>query len=140
MNFCTSLAFFGVGQLRILSTFFFCIFTPSGSITTPKNSTSLTFHLHLSSFTNRSLSSNLLSTSSTILSCVCCNNNVIDKCCHIPLVDHVVEQVIHYCLEGCQRIGKLKVHDGQLIGPNVCCKCCLPLITLFDPHVIVLLS
>ena len=51
------------------STFSFCISTPFGLITTPRNSTSLTFHLYFSGFTNRSFSSNLFSTSSTNLSC-----------------------------------------------------------------------
>ena len=61
--------FLGAGQLSTSFTFSFCISTPFGPITTPRNSTSLTFYLYFSSFTNRSFSSNLLNTFSTSLSC-----------------------------------------------------------------------
>ena len=57
--------FLDTSHFSISSTFSFCISTPFGLITTPRNSTSLTFHLHFSCFTNRSFSSNLFNTSST---------------------------------------------------------------------------
>ena len=68
-NFCTSLMFLDTSQLGTPSTFSFCISTPFGPITTPRNSTSLTFHLYFSSFTNRLFSSSLFNTSSTNSSC-----------------------------------------------------------------------
>ena len=61
--------FLGTGQFNTLSTFSFYISTPFGPITTSKNSTSLTFHLHFSGFMNRSFSSSLPNTFLTNLLC-----------------------------------------------------------------------
>ena len=55
--------------MRTPSIFSFCIFTPFGPITTPRNSTSLTFYLYFSGFTNRLFSSSLFNTFSTNSSC-----------------------------------------------------------------------
>ena len=63
------LTYFGVSQSRTSFTFSSSIFISSGPITTPKNSTSLTFHLHFSGFTYKLFSASLLTTFSTNLLC-----------------------------------------------------------------------
>ena len=60
------LTLFEVGQSNTPFTFSFSILIPFSPITTP---TSLTFHLHFSSFTYRLFSTNLFTTSSISLSC-----------------------------------------------------------------------
>ena len=63
------LTLFEVGQSNTPFTFSFSILILFSPITTPKNPTSLTFHLHFSSFTYRLFSTNLFTTSSISLSC-----------------------------------------------------------------------
>ena len=66
-NFCISLTSFIVGQYNTSFTFSSSILIPSGSITTPKNPTFLTFYLHFSSFMYKSFFAILFTTSSTTL-------------------------------------------------------------------------
>ena len=66
---CQSLMHFGVGHSSTPLTFFSFIFILSGLITTLKNPTSFTFYLYFSGFMYKLFSSNLLITSTTILSC-----------------------------------------------------------------------
>ena len=59
-----SLTPFRVGQSNTPFTFSFSILILSSPITTPRNPTFLTFHLHFSGFPYKSFSTNLLTTSS----------------------------------------------------------------------------
>ena len=59
----------GISQSNTPFIFSFSILISSSPITTPKNSTFLTFHLHFSGFMYKSFFANLLTTSSTILLC-----------------------------------------------------------------------
>ena len=68
-NFCTSLTSLEVSQFNTPFTFSFSILILSSLITTPKNSTFLTFYLYFSSFTYKLFSASLFTISFTILSC-----------------------------------------------------------------------
>ena len=69
--------------------------------------------------------------------CFCCCNNVIDKGCCSPLVDHVSEEVVHHGLEGCRRVSEPEVHDCKLIYFYVGHKSSLLFISLLNPNIIV---
>ena len=64
-----SLTHFSVSQSNTSFTFFSSILIFSSPTTTPRNPTSLIFYLHFSGFTYKLFSSNLFTTSATILSC-----------------------------------------------------------------------
>ena len=49
---------------------------------------------------------------------------------------HVVEDVIHHRLEGCQAVHKAKEHDLWLKEPLVGAECSLPLVTFPNPDVV----
>ena len=68
-NFYISLIHFGVSKSNTLFTFSSSILISSGFITTFRNLTFLTLHLHFSSFTYEFFSANLCITTSTTLSC-----------------------------------------------------------------------
>ena len=68
-NFWIFLTLLEVSQFNIIFIFSFSIFIPFSPITTPKNPTSLIFHLYFSSLIYKSFSANLFTTSSTTLSC-----------------------------------------------------------------------
>ncbi|KAF8235689.1 hypothetical protein L208DRAFT_1255352, partial [Tricholoma matsutake] len=54
-------------------------------------------------------------------------------------VYHVLEEIIHHCLECCHRgtIGHPKKHDKQFEGSLTCGKCGLPLISFPNLYIIV---
>ena len=66
-NFLISFIFFGSGQLSILSTFFFFIYIPLDSMTTPRNSIFFTFHTYFFGYIYKLFFFSLLNTFSTIL-------------------------------------------------------------------------
>ena len=68
-NFCISFTFLGIGQFKTPPTFSFYISTPFGSITTPRNFISFTFHQHFSGFIKRLFSLSHFNTFSIISSC-----------------------------------------------------------------------
>ena len=55
----------------------------------------------------------------------------------MSVVDHVLEDMIHEALEGCQRIGESKEHDCRLVETTVGSESGLPLVTFLDADVVV---
>jgi len=55
---------------------------------------------------------------------------------HNTFVDELSEDIIHHCLENCQTIGQTKEHDKRFKQVSVHPKGCLPLISVFDPHIL----
>ena len=53
------------------------------------------------------------------------------------LVDHVFEEGIHHCLEGCWRVAKSEEHDHWFEEASMRLERGFPLVSIFDPHVVV---
>ena len=51
-------------------------------------------------------------------------------------VNELTKDVIHHHLEHCRGVAQSKEHDSWFEQASVSPECCLPLITLLDPHVV----
>ena len=56
---------------------------------------------------------------------------------NMSLMDFNMEYVVHHGLEGAGRVSETKEHHQGLIKPMISVKCCLPLVTLLHPNVLV---
>src|SRR5258706_1315857 len=54
----------------------------------------------------------------------------------LTIVDEVLEDIIHHCLEHHGGVTQSEEHDGWLKQPLVSSECSLPLIPFLDPHII----
>src|SRR3979490_1509776 len=51
--------------------------------------------------------------------------------------DEVLKDIVHHCLERSWTIGQTEEHHQRLIQPSVCPKCCLPLVSILNPNIVV---
>ena len=72
--------------------------------------------------------------------CFGCYNNVINKGHCSPLVDYILEEIVHHSLESGKRVDETKVYDYRLIYSYVYHKSGFPFISLLNPNIIVALS
>ena len=56
---------------------------------------------------------------------------------HISFVDEVLEDVVHHGLEGGQAVGEAEEHNQGFEEAPICSEGGLPLVSLFDPHIVV---
>ena len=69
--------------------------------------------------------------------CVGIYQDVIHVDHHIALIDEVLEDVIHHCLEGGWTIGETKEHDEGLKEASIHLNFGFPFIALFDSHIVI---
>src|SRR5258708_36132168 len=54
----------------------------------------------------------------------------------LTIVDGILEDIVHHCLEHCGGVTQSKEHDSWLKQSSVSSECSLPLIPFLDPHVV----
>src|SRR5260221_12401607 len=64
------------------------------------------------------------------------NKDIIHIAYHLTIVDELMEDIIHHCLEHCRGVTQSKKHDGWFEQPSVSSEHGLPLIIFLDPHII----
>jgi len=69
--------------------------------------------------------------------CLQVDQDVIEVDTYHSFHDEILEYVIHHHLEGGWAVGESKEHHQGLKQPSVSLKCCLPLIFLSDPNIVV---
>ena len=57
--------------------------------------------------------------------------------CHIPFINEVLEDVVHHGLEGGWAVGEAEEHDQGFEETLICSEGGFPLISLFDPYIVV---
>ena len=55
----------------------------------------------------------------------------------MTLVNEILEDVIHHHLEGSQAVGEAKEHDQGFEEASICLEGGLPLVSLFDPYIVI---
>ena len=68
---------------------------------------------------------------------VCENQDVVQVYNDVPLINQVLQNVVHECLEGGKGVGEAEEHDGWLVHASVGPESSLPLISFFDSNIIV---
>ncbi|KZT56496.1 hypothetical protein CALCODRAFT_421219, partial [Calocera cornea HHB12733] len=53
------------------------------------------------------------------------------------LIDEFAKDVVHHGLEGAGAVDQAEKHHERFEQAAICSKCCLPLISLFDPDIVV---
>ena len=64
------------------------------------------------------------------------DKDVIHIAYDLTIVDEILEDIIHHCLECCRGVTQSEEHDGWLKQSLVSSKCSLPLIPFLDPHIV----
>ena len=64
------------------------------------------------------------------------NEDIIHIAYHLTVVDELMEDIIHHCLECCRGVTQSEKHDGWFKQPLVSSECGLPLVIFLDLHVI----
>ena len=54
----------------------------------------------------------------------------------LAIVDEILEDIVHHCLECCGGVTQSKEHDSWLKQSSVSLECSLPLIAFLDLHVV----
>src|ERR1700748_3546425 len=65
------------------------------------------------------------------------DENVVHVNNHHPLINELFEQLIHHSLECGGTVAQSKENDKWLEQSPVGSKCCLPLVAVFDPNIII---
>ena len=65
------------------------------------------------------------------------DDDVVDVDGDLSGVDEVSKDVVHYRLKRRGRVCQSKEHDCWFEQSSVCSECCFPLVSLFDPYVVV---
>ena len=55
----------------------------------------------------------------------------------MTLINEILEDVIHHCLEGSQAVGEAKEHDQGFKEASIRLEGHLPLVSLFDPYIVI---
>ena len=72
-----------------------------------------------------------------MFNCVCIYQDVIHIDCHIALINEVLKDVVHHCLESSRTVGEAEEHDKGFEEASICSKGSFPLITLLDLYVVI---
>src|SRR5258708_37609420 len=64
------------------------------------------------------------------------DKDVIHIAYDLAIVDEILEDIIHHCLECCRGVTQFEEHDGGLEQSSVSLECNLPLIPFLDPHIV----
>jgi len=64
------------------------------------------------------------------------NEDVIHIAYYLAVVDELTEDIIHHCLEFHGGVAQSKEHDSWFEQASVSAECSLPLIPLFDLHIV----
>ena len=56
---------------------------------------------------------------------------------YMTLVNEIFEDVIHYRMEGSRAVGEAKEHDQGFEEASICLEGGLPLVSLFDPYIVI---
>ena len=64
------------------------------------------------------------------------DEDVIHVAYDFAMVDELMKDVIHHCLECCGGVAQSKEHDSWFEQASVSPECGLPLIALLDPHIV----
>ena len=64
------------------------------------------------------------------------DEDVIHVAYDFAMVDELMKDVIHHCLECCGGVAQSEEHDSWFKQASVGLECGLPLITLFDLHIV----
>ncbi len=64
------------------------------------------------------------------------NKDIIHIAYHLAVVDELMEDIIHHCLEHCRGVTQSKKHDSWFKQPLVSLEHSLPLVIFLDLHVI----
>ena len=64
------------------------------------------------------------------------DKDVIHVAYHLPIVDELMENIIHHCLEHRRGVAKSEEHDSWFKQPSVSPECSLPLVSFLDLHVV----
>ncbi len=64
------------------------------------------------------------------------NKDIIHIAYRLAIVDELMEDIIHHCLEHCGGVTQSEKHDGWFKQPSVSSECSLPLVVFLDLHVV----
>src|SRR5258708_829385 len=64
------------------------------------------------------------------------DKDVVHVAYDFTMVDELMKDVIHHCLEHCRGVAQSEEHDSWFEQTSVSLECSLPLIALLDPHIV----
>ena len=64
------------------------------------------------------------------------NNDIIHIVYHLTIVDELMEDIIHHCLECCRGVTQSEKHDSWFKQPSVGLEHGFPLVIFLDLHII----